>query len=409
MNRQAIRVVLAIQIAAAALCFAVEAVCKFALHLGRPYDRPIILNDGDFFPDFSMWIPRYDQFHSRGFFREGLPLYMYPAPAALLYEPFAPWGVHRTIVFVVALFVCLGIAAALFARGLTLRGMPAKQAALVVSLGVLLSYPIWFEIERGNIELFIWCIAAAGVWAFYRGRGYSAAACFGIIGAIKLYPAIYLGLLIPRRQYKQIAFGLGVLVVVTAAALWLLCPDVPYTILHIRIGLAQFRVYVTQHYIPDLVGFDHSLFALYKRFAHPSDAQLVRASRVYTPLIGLFGLGAYVFRIRFMPMVNQVTALTAAMVCFSPVSFDYTLLHLYTPLCLLLLVLPARGLGRVQLVVLSLLALSVSFMTEFISTAQPWEGQIKAVLLLSLFVVSIVYPITAATTETVEEQRTQLA
>ena len=394
MNRALLRPLLFIQAVLALACFAAEGFCWAILGLRFPYDCPIFVFKGDFFPDFTLLIDRiFVHFHTLAFFAPGDHHFMYPPAATLLYEPFALVPHLRVFTFAACLVLTVCIMAALFARALILRGAPPKQTILAISAGVLLSYPAWFEIQRGNVEMFIWAITAAGVWAFYRGKGYSAAACFGAVGAMKLYPAVFFGLLFARRQYRQIAFGLLVAVALSTVCLWLEYPNVTLSLRETLRGLQEFQfTYVQGRYL-DVLSYDHSLFSLLKRVLSLNAAHTPLASRLYFRVFAFGGLVLYFLRIRKLPLANQVVTLTVATILFPPVSFDYTLLHLYTPLCLTLILFWKADPPPTVRWTIVLFALLLSPLTEFIHAGHTLEGQIKSVLLLALFIVGLIYPI----------------
>ncbi len=68
-------------------------------------------------------------------------------------------------------------------------------------------------------------MAALGVWAFCKRRNYSAAACFGIAGALKIFPFVYVGLLLSKQKYREIIFSGAVAVFTTLVSLWLALED----------------------------------------------------------------------------------------------------------------------------------------------------------------------------------------
>jgi hypothetical protein len=57
----------------------------------------------------------------------------------------------------------------------------------------------------------------------------------------------------------------------------------------------------------------------------------------YSPIAATGGIALYTLRIRHMPMLNQVIALTILAVTLPPYSLDYTLVNLLLPLGLLML------------------------------------------------------------------------
>ena len=399
MNRVLIRQFLLIQAVATFVCLSAEGFCFFVLHLRYPYDCPILVNKGDFFPDFVLLIDRlFVHFHTMAFFAPGDRHFMYPPAATLLYEPFALLPAHRVMTYVALLCLTVVVMASLFAHALRKRGASRKNVILWICGGILLSYPLWFEFQRGNVEMFLWAITSLGIWAFYRGRSYSAAACFGVVGAMKIYPAVFLGLLFARKQYREIAFSVLLALLLSAGCLWLEFPNIRVSLHETVKGLHTFEWTYVQHKFPDIISYDHSLFSLYKRIFQPSLPQLSMATRLYMPLFGLVGLGLFLLHIQRMPFVNQVLTLTVATVLFPPVSFDYTLLYLYLPLCLLLLFFFEEKAPRGVRSAVFVLALLLSPLTEFIHGGHSLEGQIKCVLLVILFVQSLVYPMTSEET-----------
>ena len=210
------------------LCLAAELFSKFVLHLGYPYDYPMPPRYA-IFGDFRSYIGKFARFHSRAFFTG--PILTYPAPTASLFKIFLPGAyIHATLPtlrYITVILVVSWIMLAAFHRALVHRGLEPRSAALFCAGLYLTSYPLWFEIHQGNIEFAVWVVLALGVWAHCRCRSYRAAICFGIAGALKLFPFLFVGLLIARKQYKQIVVVLLVATVCTLAGLWLLCPDVP--------------------------------------------------------------------------------------------------------------------------------------------------------------------------------------
>ncbi len=85
-------------------------------------------------------------------------------------------------------------------------------------------------------------------------------------------------------------------------------------------------------------GFDHSLFSLIKVLSHGLHPNLQLLLSWYIPTFAMLGLGLYFFRIRKLPPVNQLLALTICFLLMPPISGDYTLLNLYAPFGALVLI-----------------------------------------------------------------------
>lgn len=122
----------------------------------------------------------------------------YPPMASLLFVPllglrFAAAFQIVTILSVTAYVVCDLV----FAPALA----PAKPSLLlptVLCLAGLLSYPFQFELERGQFDLIAIVPALAAIWIFHRHPGYrwAAYALFSLSVQLKLYPLIFIVMLI---------------------------------------------------------------------------------------------------------------------------------------------------------------------------------------------------------------------
>jgi uncharacterized membrane protein len=99
------------------------------------------------------------------------------------------------------------------------EGIGGVTATLFPLTVALVSFPIAGLLQRGNIELFVWVFAGVGTWLFVRGREDAAAALWGLAAAVKLYPIVLLGLLLPRGKWRAFAVGVGTFVGVTVASL----------------------------------------------------------------------------------------------------------------------------------------------------------------------------------------------
>ena len=376
-------------------CAGIETFCKIHANLGTPYNWPLMPRT-DPFRDFYLYQPRYRFFHTSSFFHFPGPDYVYPAPVATLYCFFYLFP-HPTKVFLGALCATFLVAIISFAKALLQRNL-STAGVLQLILGTLLcSYPFAFEFEQANMEWIIWLVVVIGLWAFLHHHNYSAAVCVGIVGALKLYPVIYVALFIPRRLYRHCALAFAVAAIVTLAGLWLVNPDIRASWTATQQGIARFNlVYIVEY---REIRFDHSLFALVK-FLGTFRGRPIAINNLqwglarYLPVAGLAGFVIWLLRIRLLPLINQVLCLTIATILLPPVSYDYTLLHLYIPWALLVLFTldSQERLTRGLTATFCCFAILLAPETEFIWHGQSFGGQIKAVTLLVLFTLALLYP-----------------
>jgi hypothetical protein len=199
-----------------------------------------------------------------------------------------------------------------------------------------------FLFQRANIEGIAVLLTAAGILAVVRRKWWLAAVFISLAGAMKIFPLILLGLLLPKRRYREFAFGFVVVALATLASLAWLGPNPLEAQRHISEGLAWFQQAYAAH--PALIASapDHSLFPIVKlpvivlfrtHPTHPVQFFL----KVYMVFAGVAGVALWAGVIRKQPMLNQILALAICAVLLPPVSYDYTLAHLFVPFGLLCL------------------------------------------------------------------------
>lgn len=382
-----LRLFLAVNGAVTAVCLLVELLCD-ALRLPETYTDPFFV--GLRFFDFDCFQQRFHLLHTAGFFslRTGFHFNLL-APAMPLYALFYAAGPGASLnVFLAFSLILFLSAAALFGRSLGRFGYSQGRCAGFVLGAVVLSFPFWFCFQRANIEIVVFALVAGGLAAFSTGRGYLAAGCFALAATLKIVPFLYLALFVSRRQYRQLAFGLLFAAAVTLCSLAWAGPTVPVAWAGILTGLDAFRREYILGFDPAGVGFDHTLLSLYRRFL-PLDGTFALVLRCYVPAMAVIGTVLFFTRIRRMPLLNQFLCLCVAAVWLPPVGFEYTLLHLYSALALLLL---AGGTVRIRPHVV-LIAILVSPLSEFILQGVLFGGQMQSVLLGGLFLLALTRPL----------------
>ncbi len=406
-----LRSFLRISITLAILCFA----CELSLHyfFGIPssihrgniaYTWPTLWwND---WRDFTCWMPRFRHMHTMDFFSTDPDLdqlFMYPAPGALLFKAFYSIPFPLASFLLLTTLVMLAIVV-LFYGAVRRAGLAAKPAVLFVVLAFAFSYPLWFEFDLANMEIWMMFFVLGGSWAFLTDRPYVAATFFAIATGCKIFPFIFFSLFLTQRRYRPIVYGAGLLIVLELAGLWAIYPDFHVAAKGVAAGLDSYRV---TYFLPDHfeTGFDHSLFGVIKVVADlclgtfgshsefpPPSAFVLKAAGLYLPVIACVGIMLYFVYIRKLPVSNQILAFTVIAILFPPVSHDYTLLHLYTPWAMLVLLairhrqaLPGLGAAMVCM------SICMAPETEFILRNQSIGGQIKCVALVVLLVISLRY------------------
>lgn len=381
------------------LCAVVMFFNSHVLHLGYPYNLPFVHR---LFAeqDFLCFYERFDHLHTLEFLG-GLPKaerYMYPAPMVLLYKPFYMMGRHSLrLFFGITGFLCLTLAAML-GRTMIREGVRRRTTWLFLSFCLLTSYPFWFEYVLANMEICIFLMVAFAVLAFLRGHFYLAAGLIGVAGAMKIFPLIYMGLLLSRKKYRQMLFGIVFAGLLNVASLWIIYPSIAVSFHGIQTNLSAFRSSYMLRFLLEQTGFDHSLFGLFKSVARVPFHWLMPSAVLtgYLALACAGGVMLYFIRIRHLPLLNQILCLCIASILLPPTSHDYTLLHLYVPWGLLVIYAiqleKDREAGFDLRPFFFCFAVLFSTESEFIVSHGRIGGQIKAVTLVVLIVLALLRP-----------------
>jgi hypothetical protein len=366
--------------------------------------------------DITVYAQRFELYRTPAFFAKSsdpkVSTFAYPPAAALIYYFFYKIIPHSRYLYVgLSALVSLVTIGSLWLLGVRFLRSPFRSG-LFVATSLLFSFPFLFLMQRGNIELIVWIVIAIGILAYFRGALYLAAVLFGIAASVKLYPVLLLGLFLSRRKaYGPFFAGLASCAVVTLFALWFSGPSIGYAADGFAAGVAGFQGgYVKQIRFTE-IGFDHSLFSPLKLLAIQHNMSLASLTRPYYLIAGLFMAIAFFLRVRKLPSINQLVFLVTAMILFPPVSYEYTLVHLYLPLllllatfvgyrsesgppvssivlgalvCMLILLLPVDLLGKLPVFLAGQLqVIPLLFLLGF-TVAAPWTSEAAAVTAVSL-------------------------
>jgi hypothetical protein len=227
-----------------------------------------------------------------------------------------------------------------------------------------------------------------------------------VAAAMKLYPFIFLALLVSRRQYRQLLFGLAVSAAAYISALGLESGSIAFSWRDRGVGMAALASMTYQA----MMFYDHSLFELVKlllvfvpsvlhRHLYELPLQVAaRAERYYLVVFGVMGIVVFFAWIRKVSLLNQIVALALLCVLLPPISFDYTLIELYFP-CALLIFAAIQQARRHEGTMLPglrnallLMAVVLAPETELSAHHLTVSTLIKWVTLIALFVVALRQP-----------------
>ncbi len=295
----------------------------------------------DRFTDLTHYDAVFPYLHRLRFFT-GAERFAYPAPSAVVYDGLLHLGHLRLAAFLTLTLLLAIVPAALFAKALIERGLRSGPATLFLSCLLLTSWPLLFLLERGNIEALLILFTLLGSVFFWHRRPVPAAALWGLAAALKIYPLVLLVLFLHRRQIGALAVGLGTTALTLLLSFWFVGPTIAIAARGTLHGISGFVGSYATHSRHDELMHDHSYLAFFKaplavQHLHLS-SDVSRLSHVYFVVAGLAVVLLFP-RFRRLPVLNQYILVVIAMVSLPPVSYDYTLLHLYPAFALLVLLL----------------------------------------------------------------------
>ena len=292
----------------------------------------------DRFADLTHYDGIFLVLHRPQFFT-GAERFAYPAPAAIVYDLFLHLGHLRLTAFLTFTLLLGIVPALLFGHALLRRGLTIAPTVAFITGLILTCWPLLFLLERGNIECVVVLFTFAGAVAFWRGRALSAGILWGLAACLKIYPLVLLLLLCNRRQRTAALLGLITFASALILSFWFVGPTIEVAALGTVHGISGFVSSYAMKARGDELRFDHSYLAFFKaplaiRHLHVNpDVRWL--SRTYLLLFGIGAVVVYLLRARHLPRTNQFLLISIAMVSLPPVSYDYTLLHLYPGFVLL--------------------------------------------------------------------------
>ena len=384
------------------------------LHLAYPYNTILFLPSLRF-GDFTTFYRQCAHFGTPQFWAHDRGALNYPAPAVYVLLPFFRMFPHHPRVAagaydltVAGLALLAALRLAWSARRSTLSG----PLAAVLALTLVTSYPLMFMADRANVEGAAWLAAILGTWAFVRGSHSIAAVCFAGAAAIKLAPLVLIFLLLRRRDWKNAALFVAAFLALNVVAMWFLAPNFISTLRHIVHGISSFqgRFFVV---FPRGIGVDHSFFGLIKQplwwidYLSGAAPAWQRTVSMVCQLVYRFAwvvaAGFLILRFRRLPMLNCLFAVFIVQMAALPESYDYTLLYLYIPWAVFIVlylgqeVYARRATLPLAKVLAILIPCAIAFTPQQCYLVLPhgisFAGQIKALALLYLLIMTARVPL----------------
>ncbi len=356
--------------------------------------------------DLNVFRDRFLHFRQPGFWQiPGIPL-TYPAAVGVVFGLLYQLA-HPLRDYLLLCAIAIAGWAAWLVRNLAAHGVARGPAAAFALTIAATCWPLWVLFDTANIEGLVVTLVGLGLIAFTRRHWRIAATLIAIAGAMKIFPLALLALLLSKRRYKEFAGALALAAALNLASLAILGPTISEAQRQITAGLS---VVTTGDALaatspgPDT---NHSLYTVVRyavllahhRHPHGTPAQpeldtaMLRPAYTAYLILGAFAaIALYFLRIRHLPILNQILALTVCATTLPPLSRDYTLLHLLVPFGLLCIYAASQA-ERVRGLTAAFAAFAFIFTAgTYLSAGLSLTSQFRAVALLALLALVLKLP-----------------
>ena len=196
-----------------------------------------------------------------------------------------------------------------------------------------MTYPVIWEVDRGNFEGLTFLLMAVGAGLIGKGKYNQGAVPLALAIAMKGYPAVFLALYLSVRRYREGAAAAALSVIVCVICFAILHGGLVQNILGLKAGLNFFLDY----YVFSGAGtagarMDASPFALVGLLN--SNPAFVKHALVYYNGFSLLAGALLVWLVAARPLERWKLEylLVVAGLILTPVSYDYKLMALFIPL-----------------------------------------------------------------------------
>jgi hypothetical protein len=199
---------------------------------------------------------------------------------------------------------------------------------------VVMSYPVLFTFDRGNIEFIVCAFLGCFVVFYSKGRDTAATVFLASAIAMKAFPVVFAILFVLDRKWRQLFLTAFYVILLTLLSSALFKGGISATIS----GLQNSLVFYKQNCLDSFAGLQHN-----------SSMYIPFHLTLYSPITGqdiskyypFLAIPVFICSYVYLELVEneywkKIAILTFIIILLPKVSFDYKLLYIYLPLLLFL-------------------------------------------------------------------------
>ncbi len=196
---------------------------------------------------------------------------------------------------------------------------------------VLMSYPVLFNLDRGNSEALLFIFTAMFIYYYQKNKDLRSVFFLSLAISMKLYPIVFVVLFLADKKYKNTFYTISAAAFITLSSALILDGGIIYSFTQLKQNIVLFK----NTYIMTDHGLQHnsSLYGVIKLLIKLCP-QLLPILKYYSVLAmtSLLFIAFYIMRENIL--WKKVCLLVFFMILFPQVSYDYKLIHVLIPLTL---------------------------------------------------------------------------
>jgi len=211
-----------------------------------------------------------------------------------------------------------------------------------------LTYPVLFSLDRANLDIYIFLLILGCVVFFQKGHFVLSALFLSLAIAMKLYPAVFILLFLKEKKYKEIAIMITAILCISVISLMSYQGSLSENLQGMQSALQSFNQMYSgasglQHnvsYYGVLKLVTVGYYYIVQGIRDGATASILANGVLKIPYIFLVMIifafvALYILRYE-QTLWKNVYLLSATMLLFPYVSFDYKLIHILIPIILFL-------------------------------------------------------------------------
>lgn len=306
-------------------------ILAYYLHAGEPYNT-FVYPASQAFCDFTGMLPYIKDFAP--YQQTSLWIVYFPLTYILMF----PFSLFKPTPPVYLFYISGFVAYLIFMniKMFSCKNLTKMQNFQNIFIITLLSYPILYNLDKGNIDMYLFVLFGLCVYAFKSEKYFISSILLALINAMKPFTILFLLLFLKKKKYKEFFFSIILTALLIIGGFMVLKGNFFDQICYLIKSVALFK---SNYAMPNIVGmgFSSSLFMPLKGvfmqfYATPAD--IVNFIKIYGYIsYAITGL-TILFMLLEKSLWKQLTLIICNFILLPYITYDYKLIFLLIPIWL---------------------------------------------------------------------------